>query len=411
MGNKTTLIGGAVAAAVIVVGAIAFLQGFDAEKIACEDIPEARASLQSTYEAGVNASVQVYAEERTNAEERLSQCLRAEPADPCASEQAARDAAYKAFFDIPSPPDNAPYADFQEYYKKRDYAYNNYKTAKAALDQCRAANPPKEDVPYEESDTKACFDAYDSSMASAQSRFDADTQTMRTAFRAAMAALDAREKACHPPAGDDKFTESIGVTGNGGVSIDVQSCVPLNPDADAELAALRGRAAALPAEIQSTQDSIDNIRKRMSPLQRDLSEVDTYIPPESTKTQFEGALNALRAERKVAIESTLEFYENMLARRQAEKTKLEEELRDIEAKIQARLDQIKRENEARQRNFPTAVRLAKPEPGGCDYYHCHGLICGRPDPAPEACGHGATTQEDTECKLFIDSYLKAAVNN
>ena len=147
----------------------------------------------------------------------------------------------------------------------------------------------------------------------------------------------------------------------------------------------------------------------MSPLQVALRDVDTYIPPESTKTQFEGALNALRAERKVAIESTLEFYNNLLVRRTAEKTALENELRDVQAKIQARLEQIRKENEARQRNFPTALHQAKPD--SCAYYHCHGVICGRQDPDPHGCGQGSTTQDDTECKNFIDSYLKAAGAN
>jgi len=119
-------------------------------------------------------------------------------------------------------------------------------------------------------------------------------------------------------------------------------------------------------------------------------------------------LNALRAERKVAIESSLDFYENLLTRKEGEKAALQEELRDIEAKIKARLDYIKKENEARQRSFRTSVHLAKPESGGCEYYHCHGLLCGRSDPAPQACGHGATTQDDTECKKFIDLYLEAA---
>ncbi|MBS3903604.1 MAG: hypothetical protein KGZ30_04520 [Anaplasmataceae bacterium] len=412
MNTRNALIGGVVAVAVVA-GVILSLQSFDAEKVSCDAIADARSSLQATYETGVSASVQIFAEERAEAEERLSQCLRAKPVDPCADAQKTRDAAVEAYNGIPSPPDNAPYAEFQTYFAKRETAYQNYKKAKDALDQCRAANPPKSDVPYEKSDTKACFDEYDASMQATQNTFQANMQTMRSALSSALAALDAREKACNPPAGKDKFTEpprTAGGSGEGSAATEIQNCRPINADLDTELFTLRQRAAALPAEIQSVQDSIDNIRKRMSPLQRDLAEVDTYIPPESTKTQFEGALNALRAERKVAIESSLEFYKKLLERKQAEKAALEQELRDVQAKIQARLNQIKKENEARQRAFPTALHLAKPEASGCAYYHCHGLICGRPDPAPNNCGQGATTQSDTECKQFFDAYLKAAGN-
>ncbi|NOS66925.1 MAG: hypothetical protein HOO67_00970, partial [Candidatus Peribacteraceae bacterium] len=169
---------------------------------------------------------------------------------------------------------------------------------------------------------------------------------------------------------------------------------------------LRNRAGAIPAEIQAVQDGIDNAKKRMSPLQRDLADVDTYIPPEAAKTQFEGAINALRAERKVSIEAGLEFYRNLIARREAEKAALEQELSDLQAQIAARLNQIQKENEARQRNFPTAVHVSKPDK--CAYYHCHGVLCGRPDPAPDGCGHGSTTQDDVGCKQFIKSYLQAA---
>ena len=410
--KTSALIGGTAVAAAVVAGVLFSLQNFDAEKVACEDIDEARASLQSMYDAGVNASVQVYAGEKAAADDALSHCLNAEPEDPCADEQAARDAAVAGFNGISSPPDNAPYSEFQTYFAKREEAYNTYKSAKAALDACRAANPPKGDVPYEESDTKACFDAYDASIASAQETFTENTQAMKSAFKAAMDALAAREKACNPPTGDGKFTElSTGGQGaqNGGggtTPVEIRNCLPVDPNLDPELIALRARAGAIPAEIQAVQDSIDNIRKRMNPLERDLRDVDTYIPPESAKTQFEGALNALRAERKVSIESSLDFYKNMLNRREAEKAELEKELSELQAKIAARLAQIQRENEARQRNFPTNVHLSKPDE--CEYYHCHGVICGRPDPAQNGCGHGATTPDDVECKQFMKEYLKAA---
>lgn len=407
--NKTTY--AVVGAAAVVVGAILFLQGFDAEKVACNEIDSARTNLQAMYDAGVTASVQVYAEEKAQIDERLSECLSAKPVDPCADAQKARDAAVEGFNSIPSPADDAPYAEFKEYFKKRDDAYNTYKTAKDALDQCRAANPPKADVPYEQSDTKACFDAYDASVEGARNTFNDNTQTMKAALKAAMAALDAREKACNPPTGDGKFTEpprTAGDSENGGGVSDLASCKLLNPDLDSELFALRQRAAAIPAEIQSIQTSIDNAKKRMSPFEVSLRDVDTYIPPESTKTQFEGALNALRAERKVNLESIVDFYKKLIERKQAEKAELEQELKDVNAKIKARLDEINRENAARQQKFPTALHLAKPESGGCEYYHCHGLICGLPDPAPNACGQGATTQEDVDCKQFFNSYLQAA---
>jgi prefoldin subunit 5 len=232
---------------------------------------------------------------------------------------------------------------------------------------------------------------------------------MRAALNAALAGLDAREKACHPPTGGDQFTDPprVAVGSDGGsVPVELASCKMLNENLDPELIALRARAAAIPAEIQAVQTSIDNINKRISPLRRDLAEVGTWIPPEATKTQYEGALNALRAERKVSIESSLEFYKNMLTKRQAEKTALEQELREVQAKIQARLNQINKENEARQRAFPTSLHLAKPDK--CDYYHCHGMLCGKPDPAGDECGHGSTVQTDVDCKQFFNAYLQAA---
>ncbi len=410
--KTSSLIGGTALAAAIVAGAIFSLQNFDAEAVACKDIAEARASLQATYDAGVNASVQVFAEERADAEEALSRCISAKPVDPCEDAQKTRDAAVANFNGITSPADSAPYAEFQMYFAKRDEAYNAYKKAKDALDQCRAANPPKGDVPYEESDTKACFDAYDASMASTQATFTTNTQALRSAFNAATAALDAREKACNPPTGDGQFTELGGGDGaeddseDGSTPIDIQNCQPVDPNWDSEIMALRARAAAIPVEIKAIEDGIENIRKRMSPLQRDLADVDTYIPPESAKTQFEGALNAKRAERKVSIELSLEFYNNLLARREAEKAKLEQELSDVQAKIAARLAQIEQENAERQRKYPTNIHQSRPDK--CEYYHCHGVLCGRPDPVTDGCGHGSTTPDDVDCSQFMKAYLKAA---
>jgi hypothetical protein len=407
--NKSTLVGGTAIAATIVVGALLSLQNFDAGKVACPDIGAARASLQATYENGVNASVQVYAGEKAEIDATLSRCLSASPTDPCADAQAARDKAVADFNRIPSPADSAPYEEFQSYFKKRDDAYNAYKSAKGALDQCRAANPPKPITPYEQSDTKACFDAYDASVASIRDTFEKNTQALKSALKAAMAALDAREKACNPPKGNEKFTDpavSVGGQTDGVVPVEILNCQEINAEWDYELMVLRRRAAAIPTEIRAVQDGIKNAQERMSPLERDLRDVDTYIPPESTKTQYEGALNALRAERKVSIEAALTFYKNLIARRQAEKAQLEQELADINAKIAARVSQIQKENEARRRNFPTSVHLSKPD--ACGYYHCHGILCGRQDPAPHACGHGATTEADVECKDFIRAYLDAA---
>ena len=188
--NTSTYIGiGAVVAAVVVTGVIMSLQGFDAGKVACDKIDAARAELQALYESGVQASVQVYAEEKATIDERLSACLSAKPVDPCADAQKARDAAVENYNGISSPPDNASYAEFQKYFKKRDDAYAQYKNAKSALDQCRAANPPKADVPYEQSDTKACFDAYDASVEAARTTFGENTQVMRAALTVALAAI------------------------------------------------------------------------------------------------------------------------------------------------------------------------------------------------------------------------------
>ncbi len=408
------LIGGIAVAAAVVAGVIFSLQNFDAEKVACEDIDAARANLQATYDTGVNASVQVYAGEKAEIDEALSRCLHAKPVDPCADAQKTRDAAVAGFNGISSPADSAPYSEFQTYFAKRDEAYNSYKSAKDALDACRKANPPKPEVEYEKSDTKACFDAYDAGVESIRDTFEKNTQAMKTALTVAMSALDAREKACNPPAGDGKFTENIqvngGSNGGGGVTaVEIQNCLPIDPNLDVDLLVLRRRAAAIPVEIQALNDSIEHIRKRMSPLERDLRDVDTYIPPEAAKTQFEGALNALRAERKVSIESSLEFYNNLLARGQAEKAALEQELSEVQAQIAARLAQIEKENAARRRNFPTNVHQSKPDK--CEYYHCHGVICGRPDPVTDGCGHGATTQDDVDCSKFMKAYLKAAGGN
>lgn len=410
MNTRTYKILGSVAlAALIVAGVLAALQGFNAGKVACDKIADARAELQALYETGINASVQMFGEEKAETDEQLSQCLSAKPADPCADAQKARDAAVEKYNGITSPPDTVSYAEFQTYFEKRESAYGAYKKAKEALDQCRAANPPKTEVPYEQSDTKACFDAYDVSINASRDTFSKNTQAMRAALTAALSALDAREKACNPPTGRERFTDPPregDATPEGGSPAHLASCRPLNADLDTELFTLRKRAAAIPGEVQAVETSIENVDKRMKALKGDLSEVGTYIPPESTKTQYEGALNALRAERKVAIESALAFYEKLRERKQAEKATLEEELRTIEANIKERLAEIEQENAERKRKFPTALHLAGPDE--CAYYHCHGTLCGVPDPDPAGCGQGATTQDDTQCTQFLNSYYKEA---
>lgn len=119
-------------------------------------------------------------------------------------------------------------------------------------------------------------------------------------------------------------------------------------------------------------------------------------------------MNAIRAERKVNIESGLDFYKNLRERRLAEKEALEQELSDVETQIKAREEEIRKENEARQRAYPTNLRQVEPHKGACEYYHCHGTLCGIPDPESDGCGQGATTESDLDCSQFFNSYLQEA---
>jgi hypothetical protein len=64
--SKSTIISSVAVAAAIVAGVIIYLQDFDAEKIACEDIDSARIELQAAYDSGVSASVQIYADEKAD---------------------------------------------------------------------------------------------------------------------------------------------------------------------------------------------------------------------------------------------------------------------------------------------------------------------------------------------------------
>lgn len=411
--STTSIIAAVAVGLAAVAGIIAYLQGFNAEEVACPDIAQARIDLQAAYDQGVAKSVEVYSDQKGMIDERLSACLSAKPVDPCEDAQRARDQAVEAYNGIKE----SSFGSFNSYFTARETAYQDYKAKKQALDACRQANPkPEGDVPYEKSDTKKCFDEYDAAVQAMRDTFEENTQKMRTALRNALAALDAREKACNPPTGTftDPPVSTGGVTGDGSqtdggagsVPVELANCRPLNPNLDTELWTLRQRAGQIPAEIADVQTTIDNANERLSPLKTALSEVGTYIPPEATKTQFEGALNALRAERKVSIEAQIDFYNGLISRKQAEKQQLENELKDLNAKIAARENQIKKENEARRRAFPTNIHLSKPDE--CAYFHCHGTLCGKRDPAPDGCGHGPTSESDVACKAFFDSYLKAA---
>ena len=99
MNTRMFVVGGAVATAVVA-GVILSLQSFDAEKVSCEGITEARTALQSMFDTGVSASVAVYADEKAAIDERLSQCLNAKPAtaasrDFCASAHESTGFAFK----------------------------------------------------------------------------------------------------------------------------------------------------------------------------------------------------------------------------------------------------------------------------------------------------------------------------
>lgn len=405
MGFKGGLSAGIVAMA-IVIGVITYLQSFDASKVECIDIPAARAELQAQYDRGVDASVTLFSEARKLAEMRQTECLLSDPVDPCAAEQASRDAAYRAFFAIPNPAQDAPYEEFQAYYAARDVAYDAYRVAKSALDQCWANNPTETDIPYEESDTKACFDEYDAADKAAHDKFRSDTQTMRTSLQAALAALDARETACNPPIDDDMFSLMPGTGPEGeDYSENILSCKQIDATLDGELARLQARVGELNAEIQSIDTTLETSGKRASKVRVDLSNVDTYIPPESVKSQFGGTINALRGERKASLEFSLDYYDRLIERKQAEKERLETELSDTEDQIQARLSEIERENQMRAQRYPTNVRLAGPDE--CKFFHCHGTLCGIPDPNVNGCGHGVAPETDLNCEAFIDAFIEA----
>ncbi|MEZ4156901.1 MAG: hypothetical protein R3B52_02970 [Candidatus Paceibacterota bacterium] len=70
------------------------------------------------------------------------------------------------------------------------------------------------------------------------------------------------------------------------------------------------------------------------------------------------------------------------------------------------MSEIQAENADRAQKYPTNLHLGQHEK--CNYYHCHGMICGIPDPNPEECGQGTTHEGDKDCKEFFEAYLKAA---
>lgn len=410
MQTRTALVSSVAAGLALIVGIISYLQLFNAQEVACPEIAQARIGLQAAYDQGVAASVEVYRDQKIMIDENLDYCLNAKPKNPCDELQRERDQSVDDFNDI----EESTFGSFNSYLEARDAAYKNYKSSKEALDQCKKDNPqPELDIPYEKTDAKKCFDEYDAAVQGIRNTFETNTQAMQTALAKDMADLNAREKACNPPTGDESFTNppgdddgDQGDESNDGPDVALANCRPIDANLDAELIRLKERVGQIPGEISEVQSSIDNADRRVNKLKGELAEVDTYIPPESTKTQFEGALNALRGERKMNIETQIEFYENLSNRKKSEKENLQSELKEVNAKIQERLNQIKKDNEARQRAFPTRIHISGPDK--CEYFHCHGTLCGKQDPAPNECGHGATTQGDAGCKEFFNKYLEAA---
>ncbi|MEZ4156902.1 MAG: hypothetical protein R3B52_02975 [Candidatus Paceibacterota bacterium] len=81
---------------------------------------------------------------------------------------------------------------------------------------------------------------------------------MRNALNAALAALDAREQACNPPQGSEKFTSVPGVGLNDeDYSDNIKNCRPIDSDFDAELMRLRQRVTDIGQEIQSIDTTLE----------------------------------------------------------------------------------------------------------------------------------------------------------
>ena len=236
-------------------------------------------------------------------------------------------------------------------------------------------------------------------------------QALQAARKSALASLEARRKACNPPTQTSQVSTGGGTGAGVNPPVELASCKLIDPNYDSELFQLRQRAVELPIEISDIQKSIDNAdanARKLEQAQRDVqNSTPTYVDGPH-KGQIITNLTEAQAARGVIAEDLrgrVDYLNSYRDRKKAEKARLEDELRDVNAKIAARLSQIQKENEARQRAFPTYLHLAKPD--ACAYFHCHGVICGIQDPEPHGCGQGPTKEEDVDCKMFMRSYLNA----
>lgn len=410
--KKITLIASIIAGLALIAGIITYFNNFDASQLACKDIDATEKSVKAQYEQAVAKGPEVYRDQKQIIDDTLSQCLNSAPKNPCANEQKAFDEAVQKFNSIKSPPEGAPYAEFKAYFDARDKAYEGYPAIRDALFSCQKNNPPPQDVPYEKSDTKKCFDEYDSADAAARETFNTNAQALRAGLKNALASLEARRKACNPPTQTTVVRSGDNVTGvNTAPPVELLSCQPIDTNSDSELYTLRQRAAQIPIEISDIQKSIDNATGQIKKLEQALRDT-----PNSTPTYVDGPhkgqiitnLTEAQAARGVIAEDIrgkIDFLKAYSDRKKAEKSRLENELSEINAKIAARLGQIQKENEQRQSTYPTSMHQAKPDK--CAYFHCHGTLCGIPDPDPHGCGQGPTTEDDTFCKQFLKSYLNA----
>ncbi len=410
--KKTSLIASIIAGLALIAGLIAYFNTFDASQLACKDLDATEKSIRSQSEQALARGPEVYRDQKQIIDDTLRQCLNATPKNPCADEQKAFDEAVQKFNSIQSPPEGDPYADFQAYFEARDRAYEGYPAIRDALFSCQKNNPPPPDVPYEKSDTKKCFDEYDSADAAARETLNTNSQALRAGLKSALASLEARRKACNPPP-----QTSVGRTGDDGTggsdtpTVNLLSCQPIDTNFDSELSALRQRAAEIAVEISDIQTSLDNASKQVKKLEQALRDT-----PNSTPTYVDGPrqgqiitnLAEAQAARGViaeGIRGKIDFLKAYSDRKKAEKSRLETELGEINAKIAARLSQIQKENAERQSTYPTTIHQSRPDK--CAYFHCHGVLCGIPDPDPDGCGQGPTSEDDKSCKQFLKSYLNA----
>lgn len=409
--NKTSLTVAIIAGLALIAGTIAYFNTFDASQLACKDIAATEKSLNAQYEQAIAKGPEVYRDQKQIIDDTLSQCLNAPSKNPCANEQKAFDEAVQKFNSIKSPPDGASYAEFKAYFEARDKAYEGYPAIRDALFSCQKNNKPPQDVPYEKSDTKKCFDSYDSADAAARETLNTNAQALRAGLKNALASLDARRKVCNPP--PQSKVGRTGDTGTGGATppTELLSCQPIDANLDSELYTLRQRAAQIPLQIADVQKSIDNASAHIKKLEQALRDT-----PNSTPTYSDGPhkgeiitnLPEAQAARGVItkdISEKIDFLKAYSDRKKVEKSRLEDELKEINAKIADRLSQIQKENAERQRTYPTSMHQAKPDK--CAYFHCHGMMCGIPDPDPHGCGQGPTTEDDISCTQFLKSYLNA----